>query len=111
MNPPARSYFNFDGWRYVEFPLPGNSPGDDFRENHSDWWWGHSAGREGVVALPLRLTKIIFEMRTHQIYVDEVLPCESLTVEVDDLMALYDSAEMMTNEPVEVQRAAAGTVK
>ena len=110
-DPPARSYFNFDGWRYIEFPLPANSPGDDFRENDSDWWWGHSAGRKGVVALPLKLTKIIFEMRTHQIYVDQVLPCESLAVDLDDLMAVYESAEMMTDKPVETQRAAAGLIK
>jgi len=105
------SYVNFDGWRYVEFPLPANSPGDDFREKDSNWWRGHSAGREGVVALPLKLTRLIFEMPTHQIYVDEALPCESLTIELDDLMAVYDGAEMMTNRPVEVQRAAAGIIE
>jgi len=102
------SHFNFDGWRYMEFPLPGNSPGDNYREKDSVWW-GHSA--EGVVDLPLRLNKIIFQMQTHQIYVNEVLPCESLTVELDDLMAVYDSAEMMTDKPVEVQRAAADIIK
>jgi len=110
-DPRSWSYVNFDGWRYVEFPLPSNSPGDDFREKDSNWWRGHSAGEKGVVALPLRLSKIIFEMPTHQIYVDEALPCKSLTIEVDDLMAVYESAEMMTNEPVEVQRAAAGAAK
>jgi hypothetical protein len=103
------SYFNFDGWRYMEFPLPGNCPGDDYRE--ADYvWWGHDA--EGVVDLPLKLTKVIIEMPTHQIYVDQVLPVENLTVELDDLIAVYDSTEMATNRLIELQRAArAGKVE
>ncbi len=98
------SYFNFDGWRYMEFPLPGNSPGDNYREKDSVWW-GHSA--EGVVDLPLKLNRIIFEMPGHQLYVNEVLPVEDRTVEVDDLIAVYDTPEMMSEKPVAVQRAAA----
>jgi len=102
------SYFNFDGWRYMEFPLPGNCPGDNYREKDSVWW-GQDA--EGVVDLPLRLSKIIVEMPTHHIYASDILPCDNLTVELDDLMAVYDNPERMTNEPVEVQRAAAGIVE
>ena len=98
------SYFNFDGWRYVEFPLPGNSPGDNCPERNNGWW-GRSA--EGVVDLPVKVRKIIFEMPTHQLYVDEVLPVGNLTVEVDDLTAVYDSAEMMTEAPVKLQQVAA----
>jgi len=102
------SYFNFDGWRYVEFPLPSNSPGDDYREK-DNVWWGHSA--EGVVDLPLKLSKIIFEMPSHIIYVNQMLPVPKLTVEVDDLMAVYDDAVMMTDAPVTIQRAAAGALR
>jgi len=102
------SYFNFDGWRYMEFPLPATSPGDNFKEKDHLWW---NPGADGIVDLPLKLTRIIVEMQTHQIYVNEVLPCEGLAVELDDLMAVYDSPEMMTSKPVEVQRAAAGIVK
>lgn len=99
------NYFNFDGWRYLQFPLPGNSPGDDFREKDSVWW-GHS--EEGVLDLPVKLTKIIVAMRTHLVYVNAMLPVDSLSLEFDDLTVVYDSAEAMTNRPVAVQRAAAG---
>lgn len=102
------SYFNFDGWRYMEFPLPANSPGDDYREKDSVWW-NHSA--EGIVDLPLKLNKVIVEIQTHQIYVDEMLPVKSLTVELDDLMAVYEDAETMTDKPVQVQRAASSMLK
>jgi hypothetical protein len=102
------SYFNFDGWRYMEFPLPSNSPGDDYREKDSVWW-NHSA--EGVVDLPLKLSKIIVEMPTHLVYIDQMLPVESRTVELDDLVAVYESPSLMTEEPVRVQRAATGMMK
>jgi len=102
------SYLNFDGWRYMEFPLPGNAPGDDYREKHTAWW-GHSA--EGVVDLPLRLSRIIVSMSTHMIYVDQMLPVDSLAIELDDLTAVYDQPEDMTEAPVKLQRAAAGMLK
>ncbi|MBI2191942.1 MAG: hypothetical protein HYU36_08160 [Planctomycetes bacterium] len=102
------SYFNFDGWRTMEFPLPANSPGDDYREMDSVWW-NHS--EEGIVDLPLQLVRIFIEMQTHQIYVDEMLPVENLTIELDDLEAVYDDPEDMTEKPVLVQRSAAGTLK
>lgn len=99
------SYICFDGRRYCEFPLPSHSPGDDYREQDSVWW-NHSA--EGIVDLPVSLTKIIVEMPTHQLYVDQILPVANMTIELDDLVAVYENAENMTDEPVRVQRAAAG---
>jgi len=102
------SYLNHDGWRWMEFPLPGNAPGDDFREKDSVWW-NHSD--DGIVDLPVRLSRIIVEMSTHQIYVNEALPVEDLSVEFDDLTAVYADAEMMTDKPVAAQRAAAGVLR
>jgi hypothetical protein len=102
------SYFNFDGWRYMEFPLPGSSPGDDYREKDSVWW-GHTG--DGVVDLPLRLVRVIVEMPTHLIYADRQVAVEELSVELDDLVAVYRDAEMATESPVELQRAARGAVR
>lgn len=102
------SYLNFDGWRYLEFPLPASSPGDDYREKDSVWWGSSS---DGVVDLPLKLTKIIVEMPTHQIYVDEMLAVENKTIELDDLVAVYDSTDLQTDAPIALQTAAAGILK
>lgn len=101
------AYMNFDGWRYVEFPLPSHSPGDQYREKDMVWW-NHSA--EEHVDLPLNLTRIMVEMQSHQIYVNEMLPVENKTIEVDDLIAVYESEEMMTDAPIKLQREAAGSV-
>ncbi|MBM4039166.1 MAG: hypothetical protein FJ290_11700 [Planctomycetes bacterium] len=98
------SYFNFDGWRWLEFPLPNNLPGDNYREKDSVWW-NHSA--EGIVDLPVRLTRIIIEMRTHNIYVNELLPVADRSVQLDNLTAVYDNAEAMSDAPVRLQREAA----
>jgi len=102
------SNFNYDGWRYLEFPLPANSPGDDYRAQDSVWW-NHSA--DGIVDLPVSLSKLIFEMPTHQIYVDETLPVDEKTIEIDDLMVVYDSVDMRSDAPVQRQRNAAGMLK
>jgi hypothetical protein len=99
----SRSYFNHDGWRYMEFPLPSSSPGDNFRERGC-YSWGSEG--DGIVDLPLTLNKIIVEMRTDMIYVDEMMPVNDLSIAMDDLMAVYDSPGDVTDQPVKLQRAA-----
>ena len=102
------NYLNFDGWRYMEFPLPSHAPGDRYREKDTVWW---NTSAEGIVDLPLTLTKVIVEMQSHQVYVDQMLAVSNPVVELDDLVAIYESAEMMTDSPIKLQRAtAAGAV-
>jgi len=108
------SYFNFDGWRYLEFPLPNHQPGDNYRERDTVWWNSSALSPskgEGVVDLPVKLTRIIIEHRTHHIYVNDCVPVPDRSVQLDDLMAVYDSAEAMTDAPIRLQRAAAGVVE
>jgi hypothetical protein len=97
------SYFNHDGWRYMEFPLPANAPGDNYREK-SSYSWSHSD--EGIADLPLTLTKVIVEMRTDIIYVNDLLPVDDFSIELDDLMAVYKNTENMTDKPVALQALA-----
>lgn len=98
------SYFNFDGWRYLEFPLPNHQPGDNYREMDTVWW-NHNA--EGVVDLPVKLARIMIEQRSHNIYVDDLLAVTNRGVQLSDLIAVYASAEAMTDAPVRLQQAAA----
>lgn len=102
------SYFNFDGWRYIEFPLPNHLPADNYREKDTVWW---NYDKEGVVDLPVKLTRIIIEMRTHHIYVTDCVPVPDRSVELDKLIAAYDDAWSMTDEPVELQRRARNLVE
>ncbi len=98
----SRSYINHDGWRYMEFPLPASSPGDNYREK-SCYSWG--SVDDGIVDLPLTLNKVIVEMRTDMVYVDQMIPVDDLSVEFDDLVAVYDNADSMTDQPVKLQLA------
>ena len=99
------SNLNFDGWKYTEFPLPGNLPGDDYREKDSVWW-NHT--EQKPVKLPLKLTRIIVEMPKNIIYINEMLPVENQGVELDELVAVYDSEEMKGAGAAELAAAAAG---
>ncbi len=103
------SYFNYDGWRYIEFPLPSHLPYDDYRE-HDTTWWG-SEGGDGVVQLPLKLRRIMIEMRTHNIYADDLVEMSDRSVRLHRLKAIYDDAESMTDTPVERQHATAGALQ
>lgn len=102
------SYFNFDGWRYIEFPLPNHQPGDNYREMDTVWW-KYSA--EGVVDLPVKLTRLIVEHRTHNIYVDQLVEVPDRSVQLSNLIAVYDDAESMTDAPVKLQQAAAKIIQ
>ncbi len=83
------SFFNFDGWRLLRFPLPSNAPYDTFREasSHS---WGCSGG-DGIVDLPLILEKIFIERRPKAMYVNTLEKTDASPVEFGNLYAEYDS--------------------
>jgi hypothetical protein len=98
------SYFAHDGWRYLEFPLPSNLPGDQYRDADSVWW-NHTA--EGVVDLPLTLTRVFIEARTHVLYVDALQPLADRSVELADLVAVYPDATAAGEAPVRLQQATA----
>jgi hypothetical protein len=98
----SRSFINHDGWRYMEFPLPASAPGDNYREIGCYSWGGSD---DGIVDLPLKLTRIIVEMRSHVVYANEMLPVppEDWTLELDDLVAVYERPEDQTDAPVKLQ--------
>src|SRR5262249_5934620 len=53
------SRINFDGWRYLAFPLPGNYPGEKYPwPANSQWRWD----KDGVVHYPLTFKKLIVEL-------------------------------------------------
>ena len=103
------SAFNYDGWRYLTFELPANSPYDLYRE-HGTTFWGNYQG-DMVVDLPLTLEKIIVERRTHVIQATEQLPAASDDVVLGALYAEYEKPADKTDEAVRLYapgHAAAG---
>lgn len=93
------SAFNFDGWRYLRFELPGHTGYDNFRKHGTTWW--RSDGGDGVVDLPLTLESIIVEQRSHILYVNDVQPAASNTVCLGKLHVEYaDPADATPKEVV-----------
>ena len=103
------SAFNFDGWRYLCFEMPGNAPWDCFREAGTSFWGYYDKG-DGIVDLPLSLENIIVERRTHVIKVDELIPANPADVLLGDLYVEYEKPADKTAEAERLSRLRMGTV-
>ncbi len=107
------SAFNYDGWRYLRFELPGHVGYDSFRKLGTTWW-GSSAtaacspsGKpegDNIVDLPLTLEEIIVEQRSHILHVNDVQPVPSDTIALGKLYVEYEKPEDATNDAVELSR-------
>jgi hypothetical protein len=100
------SAFNFDGWRYVRFELPGHTGYDSFRKHGTTWW--RSDGGDGIVDLPLALEAIIVEQRTHVLYVNDVQPAAADAVHFGKVYVEYAASQDATAEAVRRSRLRMG---
>jgi hypothetical protein len=79
--------FNFDGWRYVAFPLPGQYDGDTpgsaglHWPANSQWRWD----KDGVVHYPLTLKRVIVEFPEKALHVRTYAPPPRAEVYLKDL--------------------------
>ncbi len=67
------SRINFDGWRYVGFPLPGQYPGEGYHWPANSQW---KSTKDGVVHYPLRLVKLIVELPEKTLKLDRFEPAK-----------------------------------
>lgn len=82
------SRINFDGWRYVGFPLPGQYPGEGYHwPANSQWKWSG----DGVVHYPLRLTKVIVELPEKTLYLDRYAPAKRPEIYLRDLVSVENA--------------------
>ena len=94
------SRINFDGWRYVAFPLPGNYPGEHYGWPANSQW---RSDKDKVVHYPLKLTKLVVELnekvlhlRTFapvprpEIYLKDIVVSQGDTVRVKKVVGDYD---------------------
>ena len=88
------SSVNFEGWRYLRFPLPGTAPWDNARELETTWWG--SRGGDGVVDLPLSVEKIIVEARNEVPVLGVMTTVLERSYKLSQLVAEYDSEENTT---------------
>jgi hypothetical protein len=76
------SRFNFDGWRWLAFPLPGNYPGEKHCwPANSQWRWD----KDGVVHYPLTLKRLIVELPEKVLHLKTYAPPPRPEIYLKDL--------------------------
>ncbi len=83
-----RSRINFEGWRYLRFPLPGNYPGEGYHWPYSSQW---KYTGDGVVKYPLKLKKLIVELPEKTLHLTSYAPVPRPEIYLKDLMVTYDA--------------------
>ena len=86
----GRSCINFEGWRYVRFPLPGNYPGEGYHWPYSSQW---RFSGDGVVKYPLKFTRLIITLPEKVLRFREYAPVARPEVYLKDLVVTYDPPE------------------
>jgi hypothetical protein len=85
------SRINFDGWRWLAFPLPGNYPGEKHPwPANSQWRWD----KDGVVHYPLILTRLIVELPAKVLHVKTFAPPPRPEIYLKDLTVGQDDRQL-----------------
>lgn len=77
------SRINFDGWRYLAFPLPGNYPGGYHWPAGSQWRWNG----DGQVHYPLTFRRLIVELPEKTLRFRTFAPVPRPEIYLADLVA------------------------
>jgi hypothetical protein len=76
------SRINFDDWRWLTFPLPGNYPGERHPwPANSQWRWD----KDGVVRYPLTFKRLIVELPEKVLHLKTFAPPPRLEIYLKDL--------------------------
>lgn len=89
-DPWGRSALNFEGWRYLRFPLPGNYPGEGYHWPYSSQW---RFSGDGLVKYPLKLKKLILTLPEKVLHLTRYAPVPRQEIYLKDLMVTYDPPE------------------
>jgi hypothetical protein len=85
------SRINFDGWRWLAFPLPGNYPGEQHPwPANSQWRWD----KDGVVHYPLTFKRLIIELPEKVLHVKTFAPPPRLEIYLKDLGVGQDDRQL-----------------
>lgn len=77
------SRINFDGWRYVGFPLPGNYIHENYPWPANSQWRGD---KDGIVHYPLTFKKLIVELNEKVLHVKTWSPPPRAEIYLRDLV-------------------------
>lgn len=80
----GRARINFDGWKYLDFPLPGNFPGDRTVWPANSQW---KFDRDGIVHYPLSLTGITVEIPEKVLKLHQFGPVSDPSIQFGEILA------------------------
>jgi|GEM_PF-544762 len=81
----GRARINFDGWKYLDFPLPGNFPGDlTVWPGNSQWKFD----QDGIVHYPLALTGITVELPEKVLKLHQFEPVKDPSIQFGEILAV-----------------------
>jgi hypothetical protein len=86
----GHSFINFDGWRLVKFPLPGQYPGEGYHWPMNSQWRCNS---DGVVHYPLQFKRLVVTMPEKVLYGTQYAAPRQYAIRLKDLVALYEPVE------------------
>ncbi len=92
------SRINFDGWRYVGFPLPGNYPGEGYPWPANCNW---RSDKDGRVHYPLTLRKLVIELPEKVLHLTTWAPPPRSEVFLSDLVVAQGDNVMLKNKTPE----------
>lgn len=103
----GRSMINFAGWNYMQFPLPGNYPGEGYHWPYtSQWRCMKPDGTAGdyIVHYPLKFTRLAVTARSKVLYGTQVLPVRRPEIYLKDLQVTYGDPDTVFWKPEPGQR-------
>ncbi len=79
------SRVNFDGWRYVGVPLPGQYPGEGYHWPANGQW---RSDKDGIAHYPLILKKVIVELPERTLYLTRFEPPKRPEISLRNLVSV-----------------------
>jgi hypothetical protein len=82
----ARTFINFDGWNYLGVPLLTWHESGFYGPERRHWRY---TGGDGRVDFPIRVTRLIVEMRDRVVHLTDMVPVPNPAIRLRDLSASY----------------------
>lgn len=98
----GRSMINFAGWSYLQFPLPGNYPGESYHWPYtSQWRCVKPDGTAGdyIVHYPLKMTRLAVTARSKVLYGTQVQPVRRPEIYLKNLQVTYGDPDTVFWKP------------
>ena len=82
----TRTFINFDGWNYLHMRLLTWYSSGFYGPERRNW---RNVGGDGRVDFPVRLTRIVLELRDRVVHLTDMVPVPDRSIRLRDLSAGY----------------------